>query len=441
MIQNPSFEAGLRYFAFSSLGKYVPSKYESLYEADSSVSKFGNSSLKIHALREVTNPCSIGTFAIPVQAGQKYTVSCYAKGDRDNGLTLNMHSVSGQWTVFPKLGDCKITKAWRRYEFSFTAPSLTAPERVKILYQLEGWDATWQDGTATHRDVYGRLPAGNYRFHVIARGQEGAWNREGAALFFTVLPTIWQTLWFRWVVGFTVAALLGTGIRFVFMRRLRLRMAEAEREQALYRERERIAADLHDEVGASLTHIAQLSELARREDPDGSFGARLEQLTRASRKTIEILDEIVWTMNMRNDSLQHLVGYLGDYTREFFSTSNIQLHTDLPENLPEVTLTSKVRYQVLLVVKESLNNAMKHSGAMSVSLSVTVEDAQLKIVVRDNGKGFTPGTASTGVGLSNLSRRLQSSGGSLQLASSPGQGTIVTISLPLNNIPSHLIPP
>ena len=326
-------------------------------------------------------------------------------------------------------------------EFSFTAPSLTAPERVKILYQLEGWDATWQDGTATHRDVYGRLPAGNYRFHVIARGQEGAWNREGAALFFTVLPTIWQTLWFRWVVGFTVAALLGTGIRFVFMRRLRLRMAEAEREQALYRERERIAADLHDEVGASLTHIAQLSELARREDPDGSFGARLEQLTRASRKTIEILDEIVWTMNMRNDSLQHLVGYLGDYTREFFSTSNIQLHTDLPENLPEVTLTSKVRYQVLLVVKESLNNAMKHSGAMSVSLSVTVEDAQLKIVVRDNGKGFTPGTASTGVGLSNLSRRLQSSGGSLQLASSPGQGTIVTISLPLNNIPSHLIPP
>ena len=123
LIQNPSFESGLRYYAFGSLGIYEKSKYENLYECDPDVAKFGNHSLKIHAIKGMRWPCSLGTFAIPVKKGQKYTVSCYARGNRDDGLVLRLHSVSGMWTVFPKLGNCNIGREWKRYEFSFTAPN------------------------------------------------------------------------------------------------------------------------------------------------------------------------------------------------------------------------------------------------------------------------------------------------------------------------------
>lgn len=322
-------------------------------------------------------------------------------------------------------------------EFTFTAPALTSPGRVKLLYQLKGWDDTWQDGSATHRALYSRLPPGDYRFHVIARGQEGAWNRDGATVSFTVLPTFWQTQWFRWLAGFALAAGLAVGIRFIFLRRLHNRMAAVEREQALSRERERIAADLHDDVGASLTYIAQLSELAREENPRDSARPRLEQIARTARQTIEIMDEIVWTMNPRNDTLPHLVGYLGDYATEFFSAGSIELHTDLPENLPEIKLTSEVRHNVLMAIKESLNNVAKHSKASSVSLLVTATGNELRIIVRDDGKGFTLGAPGSGAGLGNLHRRLHACGGALQIETAPGRGTTVTISLPL---PTHSQP-
>lgn len=149
LVQNPSFEAGLRYYAFSSLGIYEKSKYENLYECDSNVAKFGNHSLKIHAIKGMRWPCSLGTFAIPVKKGQKYTVSCYAKGDRDKGLTLRLHSVSGKWPVFPKLGNCKVGREWKRYEFSFTAPNNVISIFMSGRYSgndVSGEGTVWVDG-------------------------------------------------------------------------------------------------------------------------------------------------------------------------------------------------------------------------------------------------------------------------------------------------------
>jgi hypothetical protein len=149
LVQNPSFEGGLRYYAFSSLGMYEKTKYDNLYECDPDVAKFGNHSLKIHAIKGMRWPCSLGTFAFPVKRGQKYTVSCYTKGDRDKGLVLKLHSVSGKWPVFPKLGDCKIGKEWKRYEFSFVAPNNVISIFMGGEYKgddASGEGSIWVDG-------------------------------------------------------------------------------------------------------------------------------------------------------------------------------------------------------------------------------------------------------------------------------------------------------
>jgi hypothetical protein len=149
LIQNPSFEAGLRYYAFSSLGRYQESSHENLYECAPGKARFGNHSLLIHAVKTMTSPCAIGTFAIPVEKGQRYTVSCYARGDRDKGLTLKLSSVSGKWPVFPKLGTCRITPEWQRYEFSFVAPNNVISIFLRGAYSGDhssGEGAIWVDG-------------------------------------------------------------------------------------------------------------------------------------------------------------------------------------------------------------------------------------------------------------------------------------------------------
>jgi signal transduction histidine kinase len=207
-------------------------------------------------------------------------------------------------------------------------------------------------------------------------------------------------------------------------------MVALEHEQVLAHERTRIAADLHDDVGANLTHIAQLSELASENAPP-SFADLVEQIAQVARNTIKIMGEIVWTMNPRNDSLQHLIGYVGNYAAEFFSASAIRLHVDLPENPPAVNLSSDVRHHLFMVVKESLNNIAKHSGAKSVALHVATDNNMLRITIRDDGKGFTPNAAIGGTGLGNLYQRLQSCGGTVQITSETGQGTTIIVSLPL----------
>jgi signal transduction histidine kinase/ligand-binding sensor domain-containing protein len=333
--------------------------------------------------------------------------------------------------ALPPAARARLPASSGKFEFAFTAPVLAAAERVKLLYRMEGWDAVWQDGSAARHATYGRLPPGDYRFRVIARDHIGTWNRDGAAWAFTVLPAFWQTVWFRGLAAVAGAVLLAAAVRQLLLRRLRVRLAALEHGQALLRERERIAADLHDEVGASLTHIAHLSELARTEAADDPARPRLQQLAGAARRTIEIMDGIVWVMNPRNDTLARLVGYLGDYAAEFMAASGIRFEAGLPDAVPEVKLASEVRHHVLMAVKEALHNAVKHSHATRVRLRVALEERTLRIVVSDDGQGFVPGAPAAGQGLANQRARLASCAGVLDLESAPGHGTTVAISLPL----------
>ncbi|MCX6910535.1 MAG: triple tyrosine motif-containing protein, partial [Verrucomicrobia bacterium] len=340
--------------------------------------------------------------------------------------------VDGKPRLLPAPGRVEIPPLPDRIELRYTALSLTSPAKVRFRYRLENVDDDWIEAGAERAATYLHMPPGDYRFHVIACSGEGVWNTTGASLDFTVRAAAWQTVWFR--AGATVAllALAGGVVRFVLLRRMQRRLLLLEHERALEAERARIAKNMHDDLGAKLTRIALLSESARGDAglaPEAA--ARAEKISRAAREVFQTLDEIVWTVNPGNDTLERLIGYLSDYAAEYLAAAGIRLSQDLPENVPAAPISSDVRHGLLLAAKEALHNAVKHAAATEIKLSVALEPQSLRVQIADNGRGFDPAARAAGHGLANMRERLTTIGGSCQIESALGQGTRVTFTLPL----------
>jgi signal transduction histidine kinase len=210
------------------------------------------------------------------------------------------------------------------------------------------------------------------------------------------------------------------------------RHEQTERQRSLEEERSRIARDLHDDLGATLTEIRFLSALESR-DSLVPAPAR-SQMGRISEKSLQMvasLDEIVWAVNPANDSLPHLATYLCQFAEEFLRAAPIRCRLDVDELLPQVPVTSEVRHNVYLAVREALNNVAKHSNATEVWLRIQTHDHSLAIVLQDNGRGFAPESVPGGEGLANMRRRVEKIGGRFDLETRPAAGTLCRIWLPL----------
>jgi len=314
-----------------------------------------------------------------------------------------------------------------------------APEKNRFRYWLEGLERDWVEAGAQRVATYPRLPPGRYQFRVIAANNDGVWNETGASVGFTVLPAFWQTWWF---ITVTVVMVLGGGgwlVRYDSVRRLRRKLHRLEERHALEKERARIAQDIHDELGASLTRIALLTELGRkhREQPE-EVSADLGKISVTAREAVRAMDAIVWAVNPRNDSLDHFANYVSQFAEDFFRLTPIRCRLDVPADLPEQHLPTEARHQLFLAVKESLNNVVRHSGANEVWLRMHCEDAELKIDVEDNGRGLPGEPAQPGAGqdgLANIRSRVERLGGRFAVESEPGRGTRLRLVLPLKGRP------
>ena len=320
----------------------------------------------------------------------------------------------------------------RRLLFEFSAPSFTAPENVQFRYRLEPLDEDWVDAGIRRSAEIPRLSAGNYVFRVIACNKEGVWDKTGAALSLVVTPFFWQTLWFRItaLTGFTLAVV--AAVRIISFRRLQQRLQVLEQQEALHRERARIAKDIHDDVGANLTQIALLGELAQqdRTEPDKAAD-RLGKISGTARLAIKSLDEIVWAVNPRNDTLAHLIDYAGQFAVDFLRPAGIRCRLDLPEQPPARELSTDLRHNLFLVIKEALNNVVKHARASEVWLRTTVTPQALELAIEDNGCGFDKvADDSVSDGLRNMRQRMQDIGGQCRIESKAGAGTKVFVHLP-----------
>ena len=321
----------------------------------------------------------------------------------------------------------------QRVDFRYTALSLVAPERNRFKYRLDGSDADWVEAGAQRFATYPHLPPGRYQFRVTACNNDGVWNTAGATLGFTVLPAFWQTWWFIAAVSVVVLGGGGWSVRHASVRRLRRKLHLLEHKHALEKERTRIAQDIHDELGASLTRIALLTELGQkhREQPE-ELTVDLGKISTTARDAVRAMDAIVWALNPRNDSLDHFANYVSQFAEDFFRITPIRCRLDVPADLPDRPLPTEDRHQLFLAVKESLNNVVRHSGATEVWLRIHCEDGALSLAIEDNGRGLPAGEPRTGHdGLLNIRSRLERLGGRFEIESVQGRGTTLRLSLPM----------
>jgi signal transduction histidine kinase/streptogramin lyase len=346
-------------------------------------------------------------------------------------------------------GTLKVSPGRQRIEFRYTALSLTNPGKVRFKYRLEGIESDWNDAGAKRIANYSYVPPGHYKFHVIACNNDGVWNNAGDSLAITLSPYFWQTATF---LSLAVVAVLGSvagSVRHVVKRKMQRKIELVERERAIETERRRIANDIHDDLGAGLTEIVILSELAQ--NPGETYDAvqsDVRNVTDKARALTHSLDEIVWAVNPENDTLDSFVSYACNFAQNYLQSCRIRCRLAVPGRIPNAPLTADVRHNFFMVLKEALNNIVKHAGASEVWIQIAVGSAEFVIVVADNGNGFSieprpdglpgsngesPGHGLGRNGLANMRKRMQSIGGRVRLESQPGRGTRVELTFHLCN--------
>lgn len=332
-------------------------------------------------------------------------------------------------------GELRLAPGHRRLEFDVTALTFRAPENVQFRYLLEGFDDDWIHGGTQRRVIYPRIPAGRYVFRASASNSDGGWNPVGASIGVHVSPFVWQTWWFRVLAIGSFTGLVAGFVRFWSHRRLRTRLRGLEQQVALDRERARIARDIHDDLGGSLTQIALLSDRALHESATSQPGVtHLGAISTRVQEGIRSLDEIVWAINPSNDTLEHLLDYIAQYAVDFLAVANIRCIVDIPVTLPARVVPAEARHGLFLAVKESLNNVVRHAAATEVTFRGVITPDSVHITLVDNGRGFNgvPHDAYSN-GHRNLRQRMAESGGSYRVESAVGQGTTVHLHLGLGS--------
>lgn len=316
----------------------------------------------------------------------------------------------------------------QRLEFRFTALSLAVPEKVRFKTRLVGLDAGWQDIGTQRTAAYEAVPPGEYVFQVRAANDDGVWSAAPATLAIRVRPHFWETLWFQGAAALGVVG-LAFGIGMMIARaRSRMKVLRLQAQTARLLERERIAQDLHDDLGASLTEISLLAGLAAEETDAAKQQRAIPGIASKAQYLVSTLDEIVWAVNPRHDTLASFAEYVSASAGELMEAAGVALRLEVSENLPELPLDAAQRHALFLAAREALNNAVKHSGATEVRLGIACVGGELHITIADNGKGIASEASSLSEGLRNMRARLANIGGQCHITSGD-EGTVVTLEI------------
>lgn len=271
--------------------------------------------------------------------------------------------------------------------------------------------------------------------HLIHTGSIGGWKFSqivvGTSFEDLRLTHFWQRGWFSALLGAGLLVMVGGTVRLFERRRARLKIMELEREKAVATERARIARDIHDELGANLTKIHKVAELMSHPDamPD-NMNTLSKTISETARDTIQAMDEIVWAVNPKNDTLKEMADYLVFYAGDFLRPTEIAHDLEVPLDLPRIPVTAEVRHNLFLVVKEAINNAVKHAAARQIKFGLEYTANRLTIEITDDGRGFLlDKAAESGNGLGNMRRRMDAIGGEFNVETGPGRGTTVKFHL------------
>jgi len=289
------------------------------------------------------------------------------------------------------------------------------------------WDEAFSLGLAGPAEVnYADLPAAFYRFHLSELSLQGVPGEAETSLAFELPLSFWRTPWF-WGLVFVLSLSGAVGTyRYIAWQQLRRELAHLESQHALEHERVRIARDIHDDLGARVTQISLVSGLAQG-DPTLSEKARgdFNAISGMARELVSALYETVWAVNPENDNLDALGNYVCQMVDNLCDKAQLPHRLRVAELPPGLQVSSHVRHDLIMAVKEAVNNVIKHAKASELSVYIDWEETTLTIRVQDNGCGLAPATHSAGSGLANMKRRLEHAGGTCSFHSEPGHGTTV----------------
>jgi ligand-binding sensor domain-containing protein/signal transduction histidine kinase len=321
----------------------------------------------------------------------------------------------------------------QRLEFHFTAIDFSQPSKIRFRYKLEGLDSEWSNAALDREAIYNHLPPGEYTFRVMAANNHGFWNEAGASLSLTIAPFFWQTRLFQALAA--AAALAGTGLvtRTLLVRKHRRELLSLAQRHALEQERARIARDIHDGVGASLVKISLLGDFALRQSSTPSHAEDpVRKMTSTARQVLRDMDEIVWAVDPKNDTLENFANYLCHFANEHFQDTQIACRLNIPSEFPVVSLSANTRHNLLLATQEALNNVLKHSSATRAHVSLELQGSSLVVEIADNGSCPNKTPFRQGNGIRNIQERLFQIGGSAAFDQIPGGGTRVRLTVRIN---------
>jgi ligand-binding sensor domain-containing protein/signal transduction histidine kinase len=317
------------------------------------------------------------------------------------------------------LAGIELSSDRNQVELEFVGPDFGVGGALRYQYRLENTDSGWSPATEQRTVNYANLAAGRYTWQVRAVTADGE-SGPAATAAFTILRPLWQRWWMRLLFFALVSAL------FYSIYRYRLaRLLEVERL------RTRIATDLHDDIGSSLSQIALLSEVARGWPAEQEREKPLADIAQLSRDLVDSMSDIVWAIDPEQDRLGDLTHRMRRFANDLFSRDGVELHLDLPGDNQDQQIAADIRRQVFLIFKETLHNALRHSGCTSLAARLSVAGGFLALSVTDNGRGFEPGKSSRGHGLTSMRSRAAAFRGALTVDTAPGRGTVVSLRIPL----------
>ncbi len=302
----------------------------------------------------------------------------------------------------------------------FSALDFSIPKQNKYSYILQGFQKSWMFTDGSNRTAtYTNLPSGEFTFLVKGTNEDGIWNETPAVIKIIINPPFWQTWWFVTLVILTIAFFI------YYFGTIRVK-SQLEIEKLKLK----IASDLHDNIGAGLTEISILSEVAERSEGHSSTIVKndLQKISETARQLVDSMSDIVWVVNPQRDSLHDLIVKLKDSYNEFFSSIGISFQVNNIEKSDDIKLPMEYKQNLLLMFKEAINNAIKHSGCKKLVLEAIYKNDVIEIILKDNGAGFDLNKVKFGNGIRNMENRANKIKGKLSWKTESGKGTSVIFS-------------
>lgn len=304
----------------------------------------------------------------------------------------------------------------------FSAMSFLLNDKLDFFYQLEGIDKDWVKAGPDQQAVYSYLPGGTYTFRVKCISRNGMTSSPVTSFTIRITPPFWRAWWF-----YALLLLLAGGIVY-FIDRIRIR-----RIRDMEKVRLRIARDLHDDMGSTLSTINILSAMAKTKMPTDpqKTGEYISKISDNSQRMMEAMDDIVWSIKPANDSMVKITARMREFATGILEPKDMELAFVVDDKVKDVKMDMEARRDFFLIFKEAVNNVAKYSSCTRCTIHIACHQKRLILEVQDNGIGFDVNNADNGNGLSNLQKRAEALKARVQVQSAPGKGTRVILNMPV----------